>query len=773
MQLFFRYLSGLLFFLFSFQAIAQESWTLVPAFPGREKTCMTGAGDSILWVGTPRGIWRTGDGGFHWTQPLKSRWIHSVYSNTSGVILAGGTGMLYYSANAGVTWDSVNVPTRYPIKKILQNKSGAYFFITAFFDEDHGYTGDGVFYSSGNLRTWERRNNGLSNTSLFGEDISVDRFGRLYVAMADQWVAGDGGLFISDDDGLTWDHIQLNVAQLGLIKVQNTFSINITPHDSVIVSVAGTVTNFSTSLNIIKHRNDLRSILYWRALSIRKSPSWWLDPNLNHIHFSKNGEWYSSVTNTPALGGTYISSDNGITWLKYSKGTGTSLTTIFEAQSFFEDSYGRVFMSQFLDERIYSTTLSMIDPVTIAGKVVDDQGKPLAASIVNSFSNTYSNLNGDYQIKVPRNWSGTLTPRYSQHIFEPASVNIQAIQQDIHQNFIATYTGTHGVWGFVKDVFGNPVANVEVRGFADTILITNENGAFVSSVPHGWSGEIHLAAAAMEIYPANVMIAPVYQNVYALEFTARPEGKKMIAGKITDASGGVMSEIELQGLPEFTRIREDGTFVTLVSAGWSGSVMPLKPNHTFAPVSFVIENIQSDVTNVNFLATIVENKTYRISGMITNAAGAPLAEIRLDGFPDLVTTNAEGLYSVVVPEGWSGIVTPRSATHTFQPQHINIASITTDLKEQNFYWTLITSIEGAEGKWEVYPNPSLDGVINFRGEELNSSTRIGITTPTGQVISEETVGLLLSRGKIELPAGIYFISLSNSQTTVTKKVIVL
>ncbi|MCU0368662.1 MAG: hypothetical protein MUF39_07505, partial [Cyclobacteriaceae bacterium] len=158
----------------SLTGFTQGFWLTTPDFPGGPKTAFVGLEDSLLFVGTANGIWKSENEGFSWAKKLTSSYIYSMYASSNGTIIAGGFGKLFFSYNKGTTWDSVSVSSALPIIKIVDNKDHEYFFISSGFTNEEGFVGNGVFYSNGDLKTWVQRNNGLPAHLRSGEHLAVD-----------------------------------------------------------------------------------------------------------------------------------------------------------------------------------------------------------------------------------------------------------------------------------------------------------------------------------------------------------------------------------------------------------------------------------------------------------------------------------------------------------------------------------------------------------------------------------------------------------------------
>ena len=205
--------------------------------------------------------------------------------------------------------DSVKLNSIYPVQQITENPQGHLFAITSTLDSEKGYVGDGVFFSDDQGKTWTQRNTGLGNYKSC-ERIACDKNGRIYLTVADEHVSGNGGLFVSSDNGLSWQHIDIRIdgknAISNEIKVANTTGLTVTPDDSLIVSLSGIAVNTLVQLNIKKSIATVSNDSFWKPFNITNTNSWWYDRMLGNVYFSKNGDRYSSVSGSVSQGGTYL-----------------------------------------------------------------------------------------------------------------------------------------------------------------------------------------------------------------------------------------------------------------------------------------------------------------------------------------------------------------------------------------------------------------------------------------------------------------------------------
>ena len=354
-----------LFFVFS-RTDAQTFWRLTNEFPGGPKTSITLAADSCLYVGLINGILRSCTEGDRFDFSLNSSAIFSLYTTRSGRVLAGGTGKIFRTNDLGQNWDSISLNSIHPVVQIIENLQGELFAITGGLDKDFELNGDGMFYSNDTGDSWVQRNNGLGDFKSC-ERIASDKNGRLYLGVADEDVTGQGGLFISENKGLLWEHIDITVDGRGAIpdqiKITNTFGISVSPEDSLYLSFAGIAVNTLVQLNTVKSIQDVRKTTFWRPYIAGNSSIWWLDRIINNIHFALNGDWYSSAKGSGNTGGTFFSKARRSSWKKIDSGLGLDIFDERNVQFFAETKKGKIFMVQFLDPRVYWADSSVVTSV--------------------------------------------------------------------------------------------------------------------------------------------------------------------------------------------------------------------------------------------------------------------------------------------------------------------------------------------------------------------------------------------------------------------------
>ena len=344
------------------QIQAQKFWLTTYEFPNGPKTGIAQPDDNNLLASYRFGILHSTNGGNHFDLVLKVSSVFSLFSTSSGNVYAGGSGKIFRSLNRGQSWDSVSINSTYPVLQFAENPQGHLFAITGALDLEKGYVGDGVFFSDDQGKTWTQRNSGLGNYK-YCDRIACDNNGTLYLAVADEQVSGNGGLFVSENEGLSWQHIDIRIdgknAILNEIKVANTSGLTVTPDDSLMVSLSGISGKVSVQLNLKKKISSVPDNSFWKPYNITNTNLWWNDKLLGNVFFAKNGDRYSSVASSVNQGGTFFQKKGKTTWQRYDYGLGLDINGERNFQYFAENSAGKVFMVQLLDERIYWTDESI------------------------------------------------------------------------------------------------------------------------------------------------------------------------------------------------------------------------------------------------------------------------------------------------------------------------------------------------------------------------------------------------------------------------------
>lgn len=252
---------------------------------------------------------------------------------------------------------------------------------------------------------------------------------------------------------------------------------------------------------------------------------------------------------------------------------------------------------------------------------------------------------GLYRVEVPYNWSGKVTPTKEGHEFTPPENTYEnVLESATNENYVArvfTYriSGSTGLPG------------VTLEGLPDN-PITDVDGAYVVTVPYGWSGKVTPVRPGYTFSPSSKNYTKVVEDHEGDNYTSSIV-QLTISGNT--GTGGVT----LDGLPGNPVSDATGFYTAKVDYAWGGSVTPMKEGWSFEPSNKVYSSVLTDQTDQRFTASPIK---FTISGSVIGMAG-----VMMDGLPTRPVTGPDGSYSAEVPYKWTGTVTPRKPGYTFEP----------------------------------------------------------------------------------------------------------
>jgi hypothetical protein len=123
-----------------------------------------------------------------------------------------------------------------------------------------------------------------------------------------------------------------------------------------------------------------------------------------------------------------------------------------------------------------------------------------------------------------------------------------------------------------------------------------------------------------------------------------------------------------------------GNYSIRVPSGWSGKVEPSKACYTFWPVNRSYANILTDQIAQDYTARPTST-TYNLTGN-TGIAGVTLSYT--EGTLKTVVSDLNGNFSISVPCGWTGTVTPSLAGYFFSPSNKTYTNVPANQTGQNY-----------------------------------------------------------------------------------------
>lgn len=124
---------------------------------------------------------------------------------------------------------------------------------------------------------------------------------------------------------------------------------------------------------------------------------------------------------------------------------------------------------------------------------------------------------------------------------------------------------------------------------------------------------------------------------------------------------------------------------------WDGSSFAVSSNPATVYLNKVANSSPFNVWVVGMSGTILhyEEPSLKISG---NAGVDGVTLSYMDGGSKMVTSSADGSYSINIPYGWSGIVTPSKAGYTFSPINRSYTNVFVDQTDQGYTATVAYQI---------------------------------------------------------------------------------
>jgi hypothetical protein len=217
------------------------------------------------------------------------------------------------------------------------------------------------------------------------------------------------------------------------------------------------------------------------------------------------------------------------------------------------------------------------------------------------------------------------------------------------------------------------LAGVALNGFtmngAPVPVVTDQNGAYIVQVEHGWSGTVTPVLKGYKFTPAS----KTYPKVVG---PLSPEDYKATLVTFTITGSVMQPDVKMVGFPEEVTSDPTGRYTAVVPSGFSGKVTPGKPAWQFEPSVKSYTSVAKDMKEENYKASeqmIVISGTAGVEGAV------------LSGFlGNPVVSGPQGAYRAVVKYGWTGKVTPTKEGHEFTPSDRDYAALTDNQANQDY-----------------------------------------------------------------------------------------
>ncbi|MRG45854.1 T9SS type A sorting domain-containing protein [Chitinophaga sp. SYP-B3965] len=177
-------------------------------------------------------------------------------------------------------------------------------------------------------------------------------------------------------------------------------------------------------------------------------------------------------------------------------------------------------------------------------------------------------------------------------------------------------------------------------------------------------------------------------------------------------------------------------------------------------------------TTASAVRSITTVNAFVISGKVVYATGRGLPDILLSA---LVRTDGNGIYSVSVPPGWSGIFKPVFWSYEFEPKEIVYTNVQSDFSAQDYVVKVITAVNDPEldSLVKVHPNPT-SGPVEIILPVSLQAWQLEIHDIKGVLVHAQKIAGNTGKLRVQIPGkGVFLLRLSNQKKTIVRKIIVL
>jgi hypothetical protein len=261
--------------------------------------------------------------------------------------------------------------------------------------------------------------------------------------------------------------------------------------------------------------------------------------------------------------------------------------------------------------------------------------------------------NGFYSVTVNHGWGGKVTPEKPGYTFQPEFREYKKVTEsfmghDYNGNVI--YLKIEGTAG---------IGAVELFGFPQGVVTSDEKGFFRTQVEYGWTGVV---TPQKEGYSFTPLERP-FNAITGDQLNQNFKAEKVYF----EISGNVgQPGVTLRGLPGSVVSKADGSYSARVDYSWDGTVTPIKAGFTFDPTEQRYMGVLSPMPNQNYTARIVQ---HTITGKVVDKKGSGISDVLIvaDGPVEPVTTDFDGVFELKVDHGWRGKITPQKEGWNFTP----------------------------------------------------------------------------------------------------------
>jgi hypothetical protein len=213
-----------------------------------------------------------------------------------------------------------------------------------------------------------------------------------------------------------------------------------------------------------------------------------------------------------------------------------------------------------------------------------------------------------------------------------------------------------------------------------------------------------------------------------LPYSVQAQVTYTISGQVQDTGGRSIGGVAItffgDDINHTVYTSGDGTYSYDVYATWTGTVTASHSCYSFTPVSPTVGPVNANTVQ-NFTGTLL---TYTISGVVTDGVNPIFGAAITLSTGGGTLSGPDGSYSLTVPCGWGGTVTPTLIGWEFTPPFRDYEWVGDDLTGQDFSGTESTTTYTISGQvTDARGGGGLDGVeiAFFNGVSIHTETTAG------------------------------------------------
>ncbi|MCK5145690.1 T9SS type A sorting domain-containing protein [bacterium] len=293
---------------------------------------------------------------------------------------------------------------------------------------------------------------------------------------------------------------------------------------------------------------------------------------------------------------------------------------------------------------------------------------------------------GRFTVELDYGWSGSIRPSKTGHSFDPVLRSARNLRYDMSgQDFYVTGADTVSVSGHIIGKTGNALVGAIVYYGSSDSVITDQNGIYAFSKPHGWSGTVRPVKNDYLFDPPVFQCDALKKDVVDLDFNSLGPAAIKISGKVCDADDTGMAGIYLSySNSDTVQTDAEGEYLITVVNGWAGEVKLLLEGYKFDISSRIYEQLYCHQKDQDY--RILGPLQVKIAGQVQfeDGAGVDGTAIQYGDPMEQVEADSLGHYEITVPYGWNGRIEPGRRGFVFDPLYREYESLDSHHLNDNY-----------------------------------------------------------------------------------------